>query len=131
MKIIIFFGKKHTEKSKEKIRQACQGKLPHNAIPYIAKNDNDKLYFESIGKVFNWIKENNLIESEFTMSKLKTRLKNSEKKNILFVGYYWYKSVETIPDECKGVELEIGTSSKCAASICIDEEIVHTAGNSR
>lgn len=127
-----FYGKKHTEESKEKMRQSKLGKLPHNAIPYIAKNDDEELYFESNGRIFNWLKENNLIDESFTMSKLKNRLKNSEKKHILFVGYYWYKSVETIPDECKEVESEIGTDSKCAASIKqIDEEIVHAIGNDR
>lgn len=124
-----FYGKKHTEEAKEKIRQARLGKLPYNAVPYTAENNNEKLYFESTGKIFNWLKEHNLVEESFTMSKLKNRLKNSEKKHILFVGYYWYKSVETIPDECKEVESEIGTDSKCTASINIDEEIVHTNGN--
>ena len=126
-----FYGKKHTKEAKEKMRQAHLGKLPYNAIPYTAKNENGELHFESTGKIFNWLKENNLVDETFTMSKLKIRLKNSEKKHILFVGYYWYKSVETIPDECKEVESEIGTDSKCAASTNVDEEIVHTIGNNR
>lgn len=126
-----FYGKHHTEETKEKIRKARLGKLPYNAVPYIAKNDSEELYFESVGRIFNWLKENNLVDESFTMAKLKNRVKNSEKKNILFVGYYWYKSVETIPDECKEVESEIGTDSKCAASVNTDEEIVHTNGNIR
>lgn len=124
-----FYGKCHTEESKEKIRKSKLGKTPYNAIPYIAENDSETLYFESLGKVFNWLKEHNLVDETFTMSKLKTRVKNSENKHILFVNYYWHKSVETIPDECKGVESEIGTDSKCAAPINIGEEIVHTIGN--
>lgn len=125
-----FYGKTHTEETKEKIRKARLGKVPYNAIPYTAKNDNEELHFESTGKIFKWLKENNLVDESFTMPKLKNRLKNSELKKIQFVGYYWYKSVETIPDECKEVESEIGTDSKRTAStVNVDEEIVHTIGN--
>ena len=127
-----FYGKHHTQETKEKIRKSRLGKLPYNAVPYTAKNDIGKsIYFESIGKIFNWIKENKLESDSFTLSMLKNRLKKSIKNKSKYLEYYWYKSVETIPDECKEVGSEIDTDSKCTASTKEnDEEIVHNTGNS-
>ena len=41
----------------------------------------------------------------------------------------FYKCVSTIPDECKGVGLEISTNSKREAIILIMEHIVSSNGN--
>lgn len=93
-----FYGKRHSDETKQKIREYRIGRVPSTAIKWIAFNSNEELLFLSIGKIMEWLKQTRKINNDehFTMSMLKTRLKNSENKKILFMGYYWKKSVETI-----------------------------------
>lgn len=92
-----FKGKHHSKETKIKISESVKGRIPYNAKQWIATRDAKVLSFPSIGKVMQWIIENDLVnETNFTMAKLKNRLKKSEQNNTEFIGYYWKKSVETI-----------------------------------
>lgn len=114
-----FRGKHHSEASKKKMSEAAKNRIPYNAIQWIAENDTEKLLFLSNGEILKWIIKNNLVnEPDFTMAKLKNRLKKSEQNNIKFIGYYWKKSVETIENmnensEVSRVGFDMDTKSKC------------------
>lgn len=114
-----FRGKHHSEQSKKKMSDAAKNRIPYNAIKWIAKNETNEIIFQSVGQVLKWILKNQLIDDpDFTMSKLKNRLKKSENNHTKFVGYYWKKSVETIENidenlEVSRVGFDIDTKPKC------------------
>jgi len=91
-----FYGKTHSIETRKKMSESHKGRITQSAIPYIAYNDSGILYFKSVGIIMKHLREYGYVDDSFTAEKLKTRLKNSEKKNELYCGYYWKKSVETI-----------------------------------
>lgn len=121
-----FYGKHHSEKTKQLLSESHKGKVPSNAIKWTAYNDEEKILFQSIGKIMEWLKENLYIKNDehFTMSMLKNNLKKSEKNKTKFMGYYWKKSVETIESidinnqEVSRVGFEIDTKPKCEDIAC-------------
>ena len=111
-------------------RFLCVGfDIPSSKIAIEIANKYKEVY-ASIGVIPTEHKQYEL-ENKKTYNELKKLYKTSSK--IVAIGeigldYYWYKGVETIPDECKEVSSEIGTELKCATSNK-DEEIVRTIGN--
>ena len=115
-----FFGKKHSEEFKKDRKGTLF--FGSNTVKCIAKNDTEELSFASIRLAYNNFKDS--VSYDWFRKSVRKSISNHTK----FLGYYWYKSVETIPDECKGVGLEISTNSKCATPK-LGEEIVHTIEN--
>ena len=103
-----FYNKHHSEEFKNKRRGMMF--FGPNVVKCIAKNDKNTLYFNSIREAYENFKDR--ISYEW----FRKSVRKSIKYKNMFLDYYWYKSVETIPDECKGVELETSANSKCVAS---------------
>lgn len=111
-----FYGKHHSKETKKKLSETRRDKTP-----LIAYNDTEKLTFTDRKEAYEYFKSDSKYES------FRSGISRSIKNKTKYLNYYWIKSVETIPDECKEVESEISTDSKCTASK--GEEIVHTIGN--
>lgn len=115
-----FFGKHHTQEFKNN-RKGSMFFGP-NTVKCIAINDKNRIEFNSIRQAYEFFKD------KASYDWFRKSVRKAIKNNSMFLDYYWYKGVETIPDECKEVSSEIGTELKCATSNK-DEEIVRTIGN--
>lgn len=115
-----FFGKHHTQEFKNN-RKGSMFFGP-NTVKCIAINDKNRIEFNSIRQAYESFKD------KASYDWFRKSIRKAIKNNSMFLDYYWYKGVETIPDECKEVSSEIGTELKCATSNK-DEEIVRTIGN--
>ena len=117
-----FFGKHHTQEFKDNRRGSMF--FGPNTVKCIAINNKNRIEFSSIRQAYESFKD------KVSYDWFRKSVRKSIRNNSIFLDYYWYKGVETIPDECKEVSSEIGTELKCTTPIK-GEEIVHTIGNNR
>lgn len=98
---------------------------------------NNKLVYDTYftKDLFNFLRNTNYINilREISSKIINGNYKPKFNKHIELMKHLkilvFDKSVSTIPDECKGVELEISTNSKCATSNKLDEDIVSVVNN--
>lgn len=117
-----FYGRKHSEEFRNRRRGSLF--FGPNTVKCIAKNDDAEICFDSIRAAYE------IFKGQVSYDWFRKSVRKAIKLGTKFLDYYWYKSVETIGDECNQVGSEISTDSKCATSINIEEEIVQTTRNS-
>jgi group I intron endonuclease len=103
-----FYGKHHSDETKAKIRQK-------HMCSFKAVKEDEVIVFKDRNELLKWFIEKGVMKETCQPESAVRRVLDNKNKPIC--GYYLFKSVETIPDECKEVGLEIGTNSKCTASI--------------